>query len=159
MAIELVRKVKFQEIEERLRYLEKDRREEISDAIKRAKEFGDLSENAEYSAAKEAQNSNEEEIVKLSELLKNLCILTASQVNTDRVGIGTLVTIEDEDGDPDTYTVLNTLEADSRRNIISIQSPLGSAIDGHKVGETVEVKTPGGKYSVTIKSIEKCSDL
>ncbi|HKL73878.1 MAG TPA: transcription elongation factor GreA [Clostridia bacterium] len=159
MAIELVRRIKFQEIEERINFLEKDKREEISDAIKRAKEFGDLSENAEYSAAKDAQNINEEEIVRLSELLKNLCILTASQVNTERVGLGTLVTIKDEDGDTDTFTVLNSLEADSRRNIISIKSPLGSAIEGHKVGETVEVKTPGGKYSVTILSIEKCSDL
>jgi transcription elongation factor GreA len=159
MAIELVRRIKFQEIEDRLCYLEREKREEISEAIKRAKEFGDLSENAEYSAAKDAQNANEEEIAKLSELIKNLSILTEAQVNTERVGLGTLVTIEDEDGDVDTYTILNSLEADSRRNIISIQSPLGSAIEGHKIGETLEVKTPGGKYSVTIKSIEKCSDL
>ncbi|NLL56064.1 MAG: transcription elongation factor GreA [Clostridiales bacterium] len=159
MAVELVRRIKFQEIEDRLNYLERTKREEISEAIKRAKEFGDLSENAEYSAAKDAQVANEEEIAKLSELLKNLNILTAAQVNTDRVGIGTVVTVEDEDGDIDTYTVLSSLEADSRRNIISIKSPLGSAIEGRKIGETVEVKTPGGKYSVTIKSIEMCSDL
>ncbi|HOO22611.1 MAG TPA: transcription elongation factor GreA [Clostridia bacterium] len=159
MATELVRKCKYCEIEDRLKYLETVKREEISDAIKRAKEFGDLSENAEYSAAKDAQNANEEEIVKLNELLKNLCILTPAHVSTDRVSVGTVVTIEDEDGDTDTFTILNSLEADSRRNIISIQSPLGSALEGRKAGETVEVKTPGGKYSVTIVSIEMCSDL
>lgn len=158
MAIELVRKIKFQEIEEKLRYLEKEKRQEISDAIKRAKEFGDLSENAEYSAAKDAQNSNEEEIAKLSDLIKNLSILNIDTVSTHHVGLGTLVTIE-EDGDEDTYTVLNSLEADSRRNIISIQSPLGSALEGHKVRDVVDVKTPGGKYTVKITAIKKCSEL
>lgn len=157
--MELVRKIKFQEIEDRLKYLEKDKRLEISDAIKHAKEFGDLSENAEYSAAKQAQNSNEEEIAKLNDLIKNLDILTSSAVKTDSVGLGTLVTVVYEDGDEDTYTVLNSLEADSRRNIISIQSPLGSALEGHKINDTVEVKTPGGKYSVKITAIKICSDL
>lgn len=155
MANILVRKVKFLELEEKLKYLETQKREEISESIKRAKEFGDLSENAEYSAAKDAQNSNEEEIIKLSEMIKNLEILTEDAVSDKCAGLGTVVTVVDEDGDEDTYTVLNSLEVDSRRNIISINSPLGSAIDGKAVGESVEVRTPGGKYTVTIKAVSK----
>lgn len=157
--MELVRKSKFEELENKLCYLEKQKRQEISDAIKRAKDFGDLSENAEYSAAKDAQNANEEEIARLSELLRNLSILTDADVSTDKVGLGTVVTILDEDGDEDVYTILNSIEADSRKNIISIQSPLGSALEGCKINDSVEVKTPGGKYTVTVKNIAKISDL
>lgn len=156
----LVRKCKYEELEKKLHYYETTKREEISDAIKHAKEFGDLSENAEYSAAKEAQNENETNIVKLAETLKNLSIIDPDKVNTDVVSLGTVVTIIDEEfGDEESYTILSSLEADIDKNIISDKSPLGSALLGHKVGETVIVKTPNGKYSTKIKSIAKCDNL
>jgi transcription elongation factor GreA len=156
--MELVRKAKLQEIEDRIKYLEKEKRQEISNDIKLAKEFGDLSENAEYSAAKDAQNANEEEIAKLNDLVKNLSVLSIPNISTKKVGLGAVVTIIDEDGDTDKYTILNSLEADSRKNIISIQCPLGSSLEGHAVNDKVEVKTPGGKYFVTITAIERCTE-
>lgn len=156
----LVRKCKYEELENNLHYCETTKREEISIAIKHAKEFGDLSENAEYSAAKDAQNENETTIARLSETIKNLEILKPGCIDVSAVSLGTVVTIVDEEyGDEETYTILNSIEADSDKNIISVQSPLGKALLGHKAGDSVEVKTPGGKFRAHIKGIAVCDNL
>ncbi|MFA6866903.1 MAG: transcription elongation factor GreA [Clostridia bacterium] len=156
----LVRKCKYEAMEKTLELCETTKREEISEQIQRAKEFGDLSENAEYSAAKDAQNENETAIAKLRETLKVIGIIDPKKVKTSAVGLGTVVTIIDEEfGDEDTYTILSSLEANSDNNIISILSPLGSSLLGHKVGESITVKTPGGKFIAKIKAISKCNNL
>lgn len=147
---------KFDEMNQKLDYLRTVRRSEISDAIKHAKEFGDLSENAEYSAAKEAQVANEAEIARIEDTLALVEIIDDKEVNTKFVGIGNTVVVYDEIEDEElTLQIVSSLEADSRQNKISDQSPIGKALVGHKKGERVIAKTPAGEMAFVIKSISK----
>ena len=147
---------KFEEMNQKLDYLRTVRRSEISDAIKHAKEFGDLSENAEYSAAKEAQVANEAEIARIEDTLALVEIIDDKEVNTKFVGIGNTVVVYDEVEDEEiTLHIVSSLEADSRQNKISDQSPIGKALVGHKKGERVVAKTPAGDMAFVIKSISK----
>lgn len=151
-----VTKEKFDELTLRLKYLETDARGEIADAIKAAKEFGDLSENAEYSAAKEAQIQLETEIAKLSDILTFVEVIEHKDIVTSVVSFGTKVKVIDkEDGDEIEYRILSTLEANSREYIISDQSPIGKALIGNKKGDTIKAKTPGGIVELEIVSIKK----
>lgn len=147
---------KFDEMNKKLDYLRTVRRSEISDAIKHAKEFGDLSENAEYSAAKEAQVANEAEIARIEDTLALVEIIDDKDVDTKFVGIGNAVVVLDEEEDEEmTLHIVSSLEADSRQNKISDQSPIGKALVGHKKGERVIAKTPAGDMAFVIKSISK----
>lgn len=147
---------KFDEMNQKLDYLRTVRRSEISDAIKHAKEFGDLSENAEYSAAKEAQVANEAEIARIEDTLALVEIIDDKDVDTKFVGIGnTVVVIDEEEDDELTLQIVSSLEADSRQNKISDQSPIGKALVGHKKGDRVVAKTPAGDMVFVIKSISK----
>ncbi len=151
-----VTREKFDELTLRLKYLETEARGEVAAAIKTAKEFGDLSENAEYSAAKDAQIQIETEIAKLTDTLTYIEVLEETDINPNIVSFGTLVTVVDlEDGETMKYRILSTLEASSRENKISDQSPIGKALLGHKKGETVKASTPGGIVSLKIKDIRK----
>ncbi|MDD4315744.1 MAG: transcription elongation factor GreA [Clostridia bacterium] len=151
-----VTREKYDELTSRLKYLETEARGEIAAAIKTAKEFGDLSENAEYSAAKDAQIQTETEIARLTETLTFIQVLDEREIDPSTVSFGTLVTVVDmEDGEEIQYRILSTLEASSRDNKISDQSPIGKALIGHKKGETIKASTPGGIVSLKIKDIKK----
>ena len=147
---------KYDEMNEKLNYLRTVRRSEISDAIKHAKEFGDLSENAEYSAAKEAQVANEAEIARIEDTLALVEIIDDKEVNTKFVGIGNSVVVYNETDDEEiSLQIVSSLEADSRHGKISDISPIGKALTGHKKGEKVVAKTPAGDMVLVIRSISK----
>ena len=131
-------------------------REKISKDIKTAKEFGDLSENAEYKAAKDAQVANDMEIARLEEIVALANVIDESAINTDVVSIGTTVTLYDLEFDEEiVYTIVSSIESDVINNKISERSPIGKALLGHKKGETIKAKTPTGEMLFKIISIDK----
>lgn len=117
------------------------RRPEIVQSIKSAREFGDLSENAEYHAAREAQGLNEARIRALEDRIAHAEVVEAG--DTDTVVIGSKVAFKDLDGDKRTeVTIVNALEASAAEGKLSAESPVAEALLGHEVGDTVEVETP-----------------
>jgi transcription elongation factor GreA len=131
-------------------------RHEIADRIREAKQFGDITENAEYEAAKNAQAFVEGRILDLKRILANARTLTEADVPTDAVGLGSLVTVRDLDyGDEWTMSLVSPFEADPDKDRISDLSPVGKALMGHKVGDTVDVKTPGGVTRYEVVQIGK----
>ncbi|HOB63650.1 MAG TPA: transcription elongation factor GreA [Clostridia bacterium] len=147
---------KYDELTQKLRYLETVKRTEVSDAIKAAKEFGDLSENAEYSAAKDAQEKLEIEIAKLSEILAKAYPIDVSLLNNKTVAVGNYVTVLDmEFNEEIKYQIVSSYEASSSENKISDQSPIGKALIGRSKGEVVISKTPGGSLQFKILDISK----
>lgn len=145
---------KYDELTRKLKHCETVRRTEISDAIKAAKEFGDLSENAEYSAAKDAQEKLEIEIANLSDVLAKAYPIDSSLLNNKTVAVGNIVKVHIE-GDEETYQVVSSIEASSTENKISDQSPIGKALIGKTKGVTVTAKTPGGDLEIKILDISK----
>lgn len=149
-------RAKYEELTERLNYLVTTRRSEISQAIRLAKEFGDLSENAEYSAAKDEQVANETEILRLEDTLAHATVIDESSIGTRNVSIGNIVTVLNlTDNEEITYCIVSTLEANSRENKISDKSPIGKALVGRKKGDTVVASTPAGDFQYKILAIKK----
>ena len=148
---------KFNELQEKLRLSETVKRTEISEAIKTAKEFGDLSENAEYTAAKEAQEKLEIEIAKLTEILMKAFPIDTSMLSTSVVSIGNFVTVHDSFFDEEaTYQIVSSVEACSAEQKISDISLIGSALINKKAGEKVTVTLPNGADTeLKILSISK----
>ncbi|MBQ5956536.1 MAG: transcription elongation factor GreA [Clostridia bacterium] len=145
-----------EELEKELDYLITVKRPEISEQIKEARAFGDLSENAEYSEARNEQSRNEGRIQELENILRHATIMDDNDINLDRVGIGTKVRILDtEFNDEMTYVIRGTSETDASRNIISNESPVGAALMGHGVGDEVIVKAPQGSFSLRILEISR----
>ena len=145
-----------EELEKELDYLITVKRPEISDQIKEARAFGDLSEHAEYSEARNEQSRNEGRIQELENILRHATIMDDNDINLDRVGIGTKVRILDtEFNDEMTYVIRGTSETDASRNIISNESPVGAALMGHGVGDEVIVKAPQGSFSLRILEISR----
>lgn len=145
-----------QRIEGELHRLVTVDRHEVADRIREAKTFGDLTENSEYEAAKTAQAFVEGRILDLKRILSNARTLTEAEVSTDAVSLGSTVTILDLDyGDEWTLSLVSPYEADPDRDRISDHSPVGRALMGHRVGETIEVKTPGGITRYKIEQIGK----
>jgi transcription elongation factor GreA len=139
-------------LEEELNYLKNVKRKEVTEAIGIAKGFGDLSENSEYDEAKTEQAKVESRIAELEEMLKNIVVV--SEVQTDVVGVGAKVRVYNEKWEEEVeYSIVGSTEADPLNNKISDLSPIGSAILGHKVGETVVVETPTGHANITILEI------
>ena len=139
-----------------LAYLKTVRSRELSEAIGRAREQGDISENAEYDAAKEAQGLNEKRIVELEEKLANAQILDDSNIDKDKAFIGATVTLEDLDTERELqYTLVAELEADFAEKKISVTSPVGKALLGHKVGKVVEIRVPAGTLRYKILKITR----
>lgn len=134
-----------------LSFLKKDKRAQIVERIQRAIEFGDLTENSEYDAALEEQVLVETRIATLEEVLNNAKIIVEGPKN-DFVVIGSTV-IVDIDGSVDEFTIVGRVEADPVKKKISNESPLGSALLGAKVGETVEVVAPIVKYKCKVLKI------
>ncbi|MBR0444272.1 MAG: transcription elongation factor GreA [Clostridia bacterium] len=142
--------------EERLEYLKGPRRLEIAELLKVARAFGDLSENAEYDAAKDEQAKNEYDIAQLEQELKNAKVIDESAIDTKTVSVGTTVQIEDVDSHLEmVYKIVGSAEADPLAGRISNDSPIGNALLGHKLKQTVEVHTPGGIRKLRIKGITK----
>jgi transcription elongation factor GreA len=146
----------LKEKQAKLDYLKTVKRSEISEQIKEARAFGDLSENAEYDEAKNEQARVETEIAQLEKLLRNAIILDDSSIDMSTVGLGTYVRILDEEfGEEEEYLIVDSVEADADKKRLSNESPVGSALLGKRVGETATVTTPTGTISFKIVSIHK----
>lgn len=140
------------EMKKELDYLINEKRPEVINALKEARALGDLSENAEYDAARNDQAVTENRIKELEVLIENAKII--DDVKTDNVSIGTNVKIEYvEDGDVETYSIVGSTEADPFNNKISNESPIAKAILGAKVNDIVSVESPNGAYNVKIVEI------
>jgi len=141
----------YDKLQEELNVLTTTRRKEIAERIERAKELGDLSENAEYSEAKDAQALNEGRILELTNTLKNVTVVQ-SNGSKDKVVMGSRV-LAKINGQEKEYTIVSFNEADPLTGKISNESPLGVAFLEHKKGDSVEVKTPRGKMEYKIIKI------
>jgi transcription elongation factor GreA len=136
-------KEKIQELKLQLQDLKTTKRIEIAERLKKAKEFGDLSENFEYSQAKEDQEKLEMEIYRLEDLVKNAQIITKPH-NKSVVSVGLSVTLKSKEKGKITFDIVGSQEADPVNNKISNASPLGKELIGKKVGDHVSIKTPKG---------------
>ena len=129
-------------------------REEISKRLRQAIQQGDLSENADYHKAKEDQAFLEGKIIEYEEILAGAKIIDEKNNNTGIVDVGSWVTIQEGDTNEEKYQVVGQHEANPREGRISNESPIGSALMGHKEGDKVTVETPGGEMQVTIVKVE-----
>lgn len=135
----------YNEMVSELEYLKSEKRAEISEKIRVARGFGDLSENSEYDEAKNEQAVVENRILTLEAQLKRATIIQQEDISSDVVSIGCKVTITDvEFGDEMVYRLASSVEAHNDMEAITDESPVGSALMGHKVGEVVKVKVPSG---------------
>ncbi len=131
-------------LEDELEELKTVRRKDVAKKIKVARGFGDLSENSEYDEAKNEQAFIESRIAQLEAMLKNARVIDNDELNLDTVSVGTHVKIEDEDGEVEEYDITGSTEADPLNGKISDESPVGAALMGQKVGQTVTVTLPNG---------------
>jgi transcription elongation factor GreA len=145
----------YDKLDAELNDLKKRGRKEIAEDIAEARAKGDLSENAEYDAAKEAQGHMEDRITKLEDILANARVLDASELDLSQVRVLTKVTILNKKVNKEMqYTLVSPNEADFKAGKISIESPIGSALVGKEVGDVVSVKVPAGELELEIKKIE-----
>lgn len=145
----------YQKLAEELEYLKTTKRRALSKAIGEARAHGDISENAEYDAAKDAQGLNEKRIAELEEKLSSARILDEN-ISSDEVLIGAKVKLRDMDtGEELEYMLVSGEEADYEQNKISISSPIGSSLLNHKVNEVVEIKIPAGTLKYKILKISR----
>ena len=143
----------YDEAKEHLKYLQTVKRQEIVERIAEARSHGDLSENAEYDAARNEQAANEMEIEQLDYKLKNAVIIEET-TDTTTVHIGSKVRVYDADMDEEeVYEITGSTEANAMENRISNESPVGAALLKHKVGDVVKVVAPNGEYELVIKEI------
>ena len=143
-------------MEAELENLKTVRRKDVAEKIKEARGQGDLSENAEYDEAKNAQASNEIKIAELENKLRYAKIIDESEIDTKTVQVGNIVKVHDEEYDEDvTYTIVGSTEVNLAENKISNESPVGAALLGKKKNDMVEVKTPGGIAKYKVLSITK----
>ena len=143
-------------LEQELEMLKTEKRQEVAEKIKVARGFGDLSENSEYDAAKEEQAQVEARIVQLENMLKNAKVIDEDEIDLNVVSVGTRVKVYDEEFDEELeYSIVGSTEADPDMFKISDESPVGKALIGRNIGETVSVDTPGGTIQFKILSIDK----
>ena len=129
-----------------IEYLSTDKRREVAERIKEAREFGDISENSEYDDAKNEQAMLEARIAQLEDKLRAASVIDASELTSDVVRVGSVVSVSDEDkGRSLDYTIVGSTEADPRQNRLSNESPVGKALVGRKKGDEVTVHLPNGK--------------
>ena len=146
----------IKKLEEELEYLKTVRRKEITEKIKVALGYGDLSENSEYDEAKNDQAFNEGRIIQLENMLKNAVVVDESEIPTDKVSVGSIVKVMDYEFDEEVeYTIVGSAEADPMNFKISNESPVGSALIGKKVGDVVEVAVPSGVSKFEILEIRR----
>lgn len=137
-----------------LEHLKGTARDEIAKRLRSAIQMGDLAENADYHAAKEAQGFLEGRIQEIEHLLQTAEIIEENVENRDTVSLGARVTLQEADYPPETYQVVGAKEADPRNGRISNESPYGLALIGKRVGEEVVAQTPGGPIRLKILKIE-----
>lgn len=144
----------FAALEEELRHRQQVERQRIIQAISEARALGDLSENAEYHAAKEAQSHNEGRILELESLIGRAEVIDVTKLSGANIKFGATVKLVDEDTDEEkTYQIVGEPEADVRSGRVSVASPIGRALIGKTIGDTVEVNTPGGGKSYEIVDV------
>ena len=144
----------FATLEEELRHRQQVERPRIIQAISEARSLGDLSENAEYHAAKEQQSLNEGRIAELEDRLARAEVIDVTKLSGDTIKFGATVTLLDEDTEEEkTYQIVGEPEADVRSGRVSVTSPIARALIGKGVGDTVEVNTPGGGKSYEIVGV------
>lgn len=144
------------ELEEELRHLKIDKRREIAEKIAEARSYGDLSENAEYDAAKEAQGMLEARIYKLEQTVARARVIDSSNLPTDKVYIFCIVTVVNHNTKATIeYTMVSAEEADVEQRKLAVTSPIGKALLGRVVGETVTVTVPAGTITLEILNIRR----
>ena len=149
----------LKKLEDELNDLKVNKRSEISKKIGEAREQGDLSENAEYDAAKDEQRDIEARIEEIEKILKNAEVVDEDEAGTDAVSIGSRVTLKDLEYDEEvTYSIVGSTEANSLKGFISNESPLGKALLGKKAGDHIHVESPSGIVEYNILAIERNSD-
>ena len=148
----------LKKLEDELQDLKVNQRREIAQKIKEAREQGDLSENAEYDAAKDEQRDNEARIEQIEKILKNAEVVLDEEIDLDKISIGCLVRVLDVEYDEEEeYKLVGSSEASSLQNKISNESPFGQALIGAKVGDIVEVEAPAGVIKYKVLSIHRAN--
>ena len=145
----------YKKLQEEIEYLSNDKRREVADRIRIAREFGDIAENAEYDDAKNEQALLEHRIALLEERLRDAKVINKKDVAKDVVSVGSKVKLRDVTAKQTVeYYIVGSAEANPAQNKLSNESPVGKAIIGHKKGETVEVPTPRGSLKYKILEIK-----
>jgi transcription elongation factor GreA len=135
----------LEELKSRIEHLRGDRRREVAQRIKEAREFGDISENSEYDDAKNEQAMLEKQIADLEEKLRNARVIDEKDLDTDVVGVGVVVHVKDQKTEKSTkFKIVGSAEANPSESRLSNESPVGRALIGHRRGETVTVPVPRG---------------
>ena len=144
------------ELKEKIEYLSTQRRREVAERIKEAREFGDIMENSEYDDAKNEQALLEQRIAHLEERLRRATVIDEKQLDTETVGVGVRVHVKDQkSGDSKKFQIVGSAEADPTENKLSNESPIGKALVGHKRGDVVTVEVPRGpRRKLKITKIE-----
>ncbi len=143
-------------LEEELEFLKTVKRKEITEKIKVALGYGDLSENSEYDEAKNEQAFTEGRILQLENMLKNATVVDESDIETDKVSVGSVVKVKDYDFDEEVeYTIVGSAEADPMEYKISNESPVGSGLIGKSIGDVVEIQVPDGVSKFEILDIRR----
>ena len=146
----------LQKLEEELHDLKVYRRKEVAEKIKEAREQGDLSENAEYDAAKDEQRDIEARIEEIEKILKNAEVVVEDEVDSDRINVGCKVDVYDVEFDEEIeFQIVGSTEANSLEGKISNESPVGKALIGAHIGDTVEVETPPGMIQYKVLKIQR----
>ena len=146
----------LKKLENELQDLRVVKRKEVAQKIKEAREQGDLSENAEYDAAKDEQRDIEARIEELENILKNAEVVVEDEIDVDKINVGSKVTVFDFEYDEELeFYIVGSTEANSLEMKISNESPVGRALIGAKIGDTVEVETPNGMVNYKIVKIER----
>ncbi|RDW19268.1 transcription elongation factor GreA [Oceanobacillus arenosus] len=144
-----------EKLEKELQFLKTDRRQEVVERIKIARDFGDLSENSEYDAAKDEQAFVEQRITQVEKMIRNAIIIENDNNSPNVVSLGKSVTfVELPDGEEETYTIVGSAEADPFEGKISNDSPMAKSLIGKEIGEEVAVATPGGDIQVKIVKVD-----
>jgi transcription elongation factor GreA len=146
----------LEKLKDELDFLQGDKRREIADRIKAAREFGDIMENAEYDDAKNEQAMLEQRIAQLQDKLRRAAVIDQKQVDTEQVAVGAVVHVKDQkSGKSQKFQIVGSAEADPTQQKLSNESPIGKALIGHKKNEVVSVEVPRGpKRKLKITKIE-----
>ena len=135
----------LEKLKAEIEYLSNEKRREVAERIKEAREFGDISENSEYDDAKNEQAMLEARIASLEDKLRSASVINAAELSADVVRVGSAVSVKDDAGKSLQYTIVGSTEANPSENRLSNESPVGKALLGHKKGDTVTVQLPSGK--------------
>ena len=146
----------LKKLEDELHDLKVNRRKEVAGKIKEAREQGDLSENAEYDAAKDEQRDIETRIEEIEKILKNVEVVVEDEVDVDKINVGCTVKVYDVEYDEEMeFKIVGSSEANSLQGKISNESPVGKALIGRSVGDTVQVETQEGEIAYKVLGIER----